>query len=91
MPQRTPTTAAHPVSVVYKEVDLEPPPSPPKVKYSRRGPTRFEKESAATGGKAAADLPGDPRVIGPWRIGRTIGKGACGQLYCDSPNKELKA
>ncbi|WVQ98704.1 hypothetical protein IAU59_005835 [Kwoniella sp. CBS 9459] len=58
-----------------------PTPSPPRVRHSqRRGQTRFEKESAATGGKAAADHPGDPKVIGPWRIGRTIGKGASGRV-----------
>ncbi|OCF36519.1 CAMK/CAMKL/GIN4 protein kinase [Kwoniella heveanensis BCC8398] len=58
-----------------------PTPSPPRVRHSqRRGQTRFEKEAAATGGKAAADHPGDPKVIGPWRIGRTIGKGASGRV-----------
>ncbi|KAK8869825.1 hypothetical protein IAR55_000393 [Kwoniella newhampshirensis] len=58
-----------------------PTPSPPRARHStRRAPTRFEKESAATGGKSAADLPGDPKVIGPWRIGRTIGKGASGRV-----------
>jgi len=62
--------------------EVQPPtPSPPRTRHSgRRGPTRFEKESAATGGKAAADLPGDPKVIGPWRIGKTIGKGASGKF-----------
>ncbi|EIW69671.1 hypothetical protein TREMEDRAFT_30370 [Tremella mesenterica DSM 1558] len=25
-------------------------------------------------------MPGDPKVIGPWNIGRTIGKGACGTV-----------
>jgi hypothetical protein len=60
--------------------DVQPPtPSPPRARTTRRAPTRFEKESAATGGKAAADHPGDPKVIGPWRIGRTIGKGASGE------------
>ncbi|WWD10158.1 hypothetical protein V865_008292 [Kwoniella europaea PYCC6329] len=58
-----------------------PTPSPPRVRHSqRRGQTRFEKEAAATGGKSSADLPGDPKVIGPWRIGRTIGKGASGRV-----------
>ncbi|WWC69471.1 uncharacterized protein I206_103412 [Kwoniella pini CBS 10737] len=58
-----------------------PTPSPPRVRHSqRKGQTRFEKESAATGGKSSADLPGDPKVIGPWRIGRTIGKGASGRV-----------
>ncbi|WRT67120.1 uncharacterized protein IL334_004086 [Kwoniella shivajii] len=58
-----------------------PEPSPPRVRHSqRRGQTRFEKEAAATGGKSSADLPGDPKVIGPWRIGRTIGKGASGRV-----------
>ncbi len=56
-----------------------PTPSPPRARDSiRRGLIRFEKETAATGGKASADQPGDPKVIGPWRIGRTIGKGASG-------------
>ncbi|ORX39867.1 kinase-like domain-containing protein [Kockovaella imperatae] len=61
---------------------VDPPtPSPPRARHSRRkGQTRFEKEAAATGGKAAADQPGDPKVIGPWRIGRTIGKGASGRV-----------
>ena len=59
---------------------LPPTPSPPRSKNptQRKGQTRFEKEQAATGGKSAADHPGDPKVIGPWRIGKTIGKGASG-------------
>ncbi|WWC90046.1 uncharacterized protein L201_004977 [Kwoniella dendrophila CBS 6074] len=63
------------------DVPNPPTPSPPRVRHSqRKGQTRFEKESAATGGKSSADLPGDPKVIGPWRIGRTIGKGASGRV-----------
>ncbi|KAK4686621.1 serine/threonine-protein kinase HSL1, negative regulator of Swe1 kinase, partial [Tremellales sp. Uapishka_1] len=58
-----------------------PTPSPPRARHvGRRGPTRFEKETAASGGKSAEDHPGDPKVIGPWRIGRTIGKGASGRV-----------
>jgi len=53
-------------------------PSPPRKTHGRRQPTRFEKETAATGGKSAEDHPGDPKIVGPWRIGRTIGKGASG-------------
>ena len=64
-----------------------PTPSPPRPRHSaRRGATRFEKESAATGGKSSADQPGDPKVIGPWRIGRTIGKGASGESDITLPS-----
>jgi hypothetical protein len=62
---------------------LPPTPSPPRSRHAnqRKGQTRFEKEQAATGGKSAADQPGDPKVIGPWRIGKTIGKGASGSSF----------
>ena len=52
--------------------------SPPKI-ASRTGPTgqtRFEKETAANGGKV--DTYGDPPNLGPWILGDTIGKGSSG-------------
>lgn len=61
--------------------DLPPTPSPPRARTHKKGQTRFEKETAATGGKSAADHPGDPKIIGPWRIGKTIGKGASGMSF----------
>lgn len=55
------------------------PPFVPK-KSNRACPTRWEKEKAAAGSSGAFDHPNDPKFIGPWILGETIGKGASGNV-----------
>lgn len=52
--------------------------SPPRIAPRGRGngQTRFEKETAANGGKV--DTGQDPPHLGPWVLGDTIGKGSSG-------------
>ncbi|KAG8935481.1 hypothetical protein FRC02_008033 [Tulasnella sp. 418] len=54
--------------------------SPPKLptRSKGNGQTRFEKETAANGGKV--DTFGDPISLGPWILGDTIGKGSSGRV-----------
>ncbi|KAG9012283.1 hypothetical protein FRB94_006313 [Tulasnella sp. JGI-2019a] len=54
--------------------------SPPKIAQRGHGKaqTRFEKETAANGGKV--DTFGDPPNLGPWVLGDTIGKGSSGRV-----------
>ncbi|KAG8851968.1 hypothetical protein FRB96_008983 [Tulasnella sp. 330] len=62
--------------------------SPPKISQRGQGKpqTRFEKETAANGGKV--DTFGDPPTLGPWVLGDTIGKGSSGRVrlarHCQS-------
>ncbi len=54
--------------------------SPPKLPHRGHasGPqTRFEKETAANGGRI--DTYGDPPALGPWVLGDTIGQGSSGK------------
>lgn len=53
---------------------------PPRPAPPRFGPqsTRWEKEKAAAGN--AFDFPEDPKVIGFWAMGETVGKGASGRV-----------
>jgi len=44
-------------------------------------PTRLEKDRAEIGDPNAFDDPNDPKQIGPWLIGDTVGRGATGGLY----------
>jgi hypothetical protein len=57
------------------------PPRVTKPPYTIHHPTRWEKEKAEAGDPDAFDYPEDPKVIGPWIIGETVGKGASGALH----------
>lgn len=54
------------------------PPRLTKPTYKMYHPTRWEKEKAAAGNPDAFEYPEDPKVIGPWIMGETVGKGASG-------------
>lgn len=56
------------------------PPVAPK-QSNRTYPTRWEKEKAAASSVDAFDYPSDPKFVGPWILGETIGKGASGNVY----------
>ena len=56
----------------------------PSGRQAANGPNASRKTAAQTGGASASrskgdSSKGDPKMIGPWRIGRTIGKGSSGQ------------
>lgn len=55
------------------------PPVAPKHSH-RTYPTRWEKEKAAADSVDAFDYPSDPKFIGPWILGETVGKGASGRV-----------
>lgn len=46
----------------------------------RTFPTRLERDKLDAGDPNAFDKPEDPKQIGPWILGRTIGKGASGRV-----------
>lgn len=52
-------------------------PSPPRVRHAE-GPTRYEKEIASTGEQKDSN---EPKAIGEWRLGRTVGKGTSGSSH----------
>lgn len=56
------------------------PPQAPPIWYDAPLGTRWAKEKAAAGGARAFDLPTDPKSIGPWILGETVGKGASGRV-----------
>ncbi|KAF8521245.1 Pkinase-domain-containing protein [Hysterangium stoloniferum] len=53
---------------------IDTPPSVPSA--NRRHPTRWEREKATASDPSAFEKPNDPKRIGPWILGETIGKGA---------------
>ncbi|GJJ13769.1 hypothetical protein Clacol_008025 [Clathrus columnatus] len=59
---------------------VTPPRAPKQGNSNRTHLTRWEKEKAAAGSADAFDHPNDPKFIGPWIIGETIGKGASGRV-----------
>ncbi|KAF8576382.1 Pkinase-domain-containing protein [Ramaria rubella] len=62
------------------DMNLLNPPRGTKPTYRMYHPTRWEKEKAAAGSPDAFEYPDDPKLIGPWIIGETVGKGASGRV-----------
>ncbi|KZS89261.1 Pkinase-domain-containing protein [Sistotremastrum niveocremeum HHB9708] len=57
------------------------PPKAPKLAYNTVHKTRWEKEKIAAGGDDAVfDKANDPKKIGNWIMGETVGKGASGRV-----------
>ncbi|KIJ50893.1 hypothetical protein M422DRAFT_776836 [Sphaerobolus stellatus SS14] len=46
----------------------------------RSRPTRLEKDMAEAGDPNAFDDPDDPKQIGPWILGKTVGRGSTGRV-----------
>lgn len=60
----------------------------PSGRQAANGPTASRKTSGQSGTSKSSSSKDkgdrDPKMIGPWRIGRTIGKGSSGALSCFS-------